>query len=64
MNRLSLDNFLGWIAGAGTVYVFWVLLNVLAGDGFSWFFFFIFWDIQFMLILILHKAYELRERNR
>jgi len=54
MKPLSLDNFFGWIAVAGTIYVFWVLLNVLAGDGFSWYFFFFFWDFQFVFMILIH----------
>ena len=62
--RIPLSEFLAYIVGAGVVYTFFTFLDVISGDGFNWLFFFMFWDIQFMLILILHKAYEIKGINR
>ena len=52
--KIPLSQFLAYLVGAGCVYVFFVMLDIISGSGFSWYFFFGYWDIMFMLVIFLH----------
>ena len=54
MKSLSKHEVLGWFVGAGLVYVFFRILDVVTGTPFSWMFFFLYWDIIILFMLGVH----------
>jgi len=58
MRILSWDMFLGYLTGAGFIYVAMLLINSITETTFIWskffFEFFLFWDFVFGTILLAH----------
>jgi hypothetical protein len=52
--KLTLDRFLGYLAGAGCIYFFMLFIDSATGTPFSLPYFFLYWDIIFALIIIIH----------
>jgi hypothetical protein len=51
--RYTWDDFWAFIIGAGVIYVFFVMLDLITGSGFRVWFFFAFWDFMFLVILFI-----------
>jgi len=57
MKTLTLDDFFGYLVGAGVVYSFWMVIDLFFGK-FDWIFFFVYWDAMFLIILLSHWFLE------
>jgi len=52
--RYTWDDFWAFMVGAGVVYTFWLILDLISGSGFRLWFFLFYWDVMFLIILIIN----------
>jgi uncharacterized protein (DUF983 family) len=51
--RYTWDDFWAFMVGAGVVYTFFVILDLVVDKTFQLWFFFLFWSIMFIVILFM-----------
>jgi len=51
--RYTWSEFWAFICGAGVVYTFWLILDLIGESGFRLWYFFFYWDAMFFFILLL-----------
>ena len=63
--RYTLDDLLAFMCGAGVVYTFWLILDLISGSGFRTWFFFLYWNCMFLFILFLRwlKQFKISQVN-
>jgi len=63
--RYTWDDFWAFMCGAGVVYLFFAMLDLISGDGFRTWFFFLYWNCMFLFILFLRwlKQFKISQVN-
>lgn len=49
--RIKLADFLGYMIGALPIFVFFLGIKIITGEGFTWFYFFFYWDFMFAFMI-------------